>query len=68
MFSGPQIGDDFDPSTVMRSELTSTLLGYASNTALGETQATALSALTQAQGNTSVISALDQRVSGELAS
>ena len=68
MFSGPQIGDEFDPSNVTRSELATTLLGFATSTALGETQTSALSALTQAQGNTSFINALDQRVSGELAS
>ena len=68
MFSGPQIGDDFDPAQVTRSEIAATLLGFATTSALGETQTTALSALTQAQGNTSLIGALDQRVSGELAS
>ncbi len=68
MFSGPQVGDDFDPAQVSRSEIAATLLGFATTTALGETQTTAISALTQAQGNATVISALDQRVSGELAS
>ncbi len=68
MFSGPLAGDDSDPSQVSRSEVAVTLLGFATTVPLGETQATALSALTQAQGNTAVISSLDQRVSGELAS
>ena len=68
MFSGPQVGDDFDPAQVSRSEIAATLLGFATTTALGETQTTAISALTQAQGNAIVLSALDQRVSGELAS
>jgi hypothetical protein len=68
MFSGPQIGDDFDPSQITRSEVTATLLGFATTTALGETQTTALTALTQAQGTSTLLNALDQRVSGELAS
>ena len=67
MFSGPQSGDDFDPSLVTRSELATSLLNFATNTGLGETQVTSIQALTQAQGNSTIISSLDQRVTSELA-
>ena len=67
MFTGPLTGDDYDPQLVTRAEVTSGLLNYATNVALGEVQATALQGLTQAQGNTSIATALDQRVTAELA-
>ena len=67
MFSGPQFGDDFDPSLVTRSELATSLINFATNTALGETQVTSIQALTQAQGNSTIIASLDQRVTAELA-
>ena len=67
MFTGPLTGDDVDPSVITRSDLTASLLTFATNTALGETQVTSIQALTQAQGNSTIIASLDQRVTAELA-
>ena len=68
MFTSPTTGDDIlDNDLVNRSQLNAALLNYASNAALGGTQASATQALTRADGNTSVILELDQRVTAEMA-
>jgi hypothetical protein len=67
MFSSTVTGDDYDPQIVTNSGLNIALQNYSTNIALGEVQTTVTTALTQSLGNTSVISALDQRVTSELA-
>jgi hypothetical protein len=68
MFTSTTTGDDFaDSELVSRSQLNAAFTNFASNVALGETQSSALQALTKADGNTSVILALDQRVTAEMA-
>ena len=67
MFQSTTTGDDYDPGLVTTSALNMSLQNYATNIALGEVQTSAASAITQSLGNTSVISALDQRVTSELA-
>ena len=68
MFTSTTTGDDFlDAELVSRSQLNAALLNFASNVSLGETQASATQALTRADGNTFVISALDQRITAEMA-
>ena len=68
MFTSTTTGDDIlDNDLVTLSQLNAALLNYASNAALGGTQASATQALTRADGNASVILALDQRVTAEMA-
>jgi hypothetical protein len=67
MFSSTVTGDDYDPQIVTNSALNIALQNYATNINLGEVQTTATTAITQSLGNTSVISALDQRLTTELA-
>ena len=68
MFTSPTTGDDAaDAGLINRSQLNSALLNYASNVSLGETQATAALAVGAAQGNTTLLGSLDQRVTAELA-
>ena len=69
MFTSPTTGDDAsDADLINRSQLNAALLNYASNTSLMATQTTAsLAAGVAAQGNTTLIGALDQRVTAEMA-
>ena len=68
MFTSTTTGDDStDANLINRSQLNAALLNYASNTALMETQATASLATGVAQGNTTLIGSLDQRVTAEMA-
>ena len=68
MFTSTTTGDDFlDAELVNRSQLNAALLNYASNVALGQAQTSTTLALTRAEGNTTVLSALDQRITAELA-
>ena len=68
MFTSPTTGDDAsDADLINRSQLNAALLNYASNTSLMATQTTASLAGVAAQGNTTLIGALDQRVTAEMA-
>ncbi len=68
MFTSTTTGDDIlDNDLVTRSQLNAALLNFASNVDLGSTQNSTNQALTRADGNTSVILALDQRVTAEMA-
>ena len=50
-----------------RSQLNAALANYATNVALGQTQSSTTLALTKAEGNTTILNALDQRITAELA-
>ena len=68
MFTSTTTGDDAtDADLINRSQLNAALLNYASNTALMETQTTASLATGVAQGNTTLLGSLDQRVTSEMA-
>ena len=67
MFTGPLTGDDNnDPTFVSKGELALSLLSYATNVSVGQTNTTATQALTASQGNATVMAALDQRITAEL--
>ena len=68
MFTSPVTGDDSsDANLINRAQLNSALLNYATNTGLVATQTTASLAAAAAQGNTTLIESLDQRVTAEMA-
>ena len=67
MFTSPTTGDDASDADLNRSQLNAALLNYASTTSLMATQTTASLAGVAAQGNTTLIGALDQRVTAEMA-